>query len=532
VTEPYFPNQPPATLDHETRLRSVTQSLPEPQRLELYSILSATAPSYTATNFQVHADAAVAVQNGDEIAFPRPVPMVKLSHIIFGYEEWLKRKYSLPGFVEVKAGDVVVDCGAYVGGFSLSAAKIAAEVHAFEPEHANALCARRNLERFRNARVNECGLYDRSTVMTLNLSASSVEHSLLQPDDGVITGTCSIEVKSLADYARENDIERFDFVKIEAEGVELEVFDGLHDMRPDRFAIDVSPERNGESPAEEFKKRLEGWGYEYRQRGHVLFARRIGPPSRSLVRDARIPRTIYSLWLQGLDAAPEIVRLNFDRWKSLNPGYSVEILDAASVVRSLADFPLPLSALPPQALSDVVRAYILSTRGGIWVDASVLPTRPLDEWLPEVITQSGFFAFERPAPDRPISSWFLAATAENQMLKSWWAAVQNFWSAPRTLVEGIPDDPVSSVSMQNGSYPYFWFHYLFQLLLERDPEFSAAWAKCTKLSADAPHILQGLLGENPQLEFEAIAEIALLAPVHKLNWRAQYPIELLRQLTG
>jgi FkbM family methyltransferase len=269
----FFPNQPVFLLNNEARLRAIAASLPEADRLELYSVFSASVTSFSTTTFRVEDDIVLACQQGLEIAFPEPVPMVKLSHIIFGYEEWLAHKYSLPGFLEVEAGDIVVDCGGYVGGFSLGAAKLAAELHTFEPDEANARCARRNLAGFHNVRVLELGLYERSDEMTLNLSASSVEHSLLEPDDGVIIGTRKIQVISLADYARENRIERYDFVKIEAEGVELEVFAGLEDMRPRKLAIDVSPERNGESPAEEFRGLLEPLGYEVRRRGRVMFAR-------------------------------------------------------------------------------------------------------------------------------------------------------------------------------------------------------------------------------------------------------------------
>jgi hypothetical protein len=65
----------------------------------------------------------------------------------------------------------------------------------------------------------------------------------------------------------------FDSVKIEAEGVELEVFGGLDDLRPRKLSIDVSPERNGESPANEFRERLAPMGYEIRQRAHAMFAK-------------------------------------------------------------------------------------------------------------------------------------------------------------------------------------------------------------------------------------------------------------------
>ena len=273
MTEPFFPNQPASLLEQEKRFRKVAAALPEPERLELYSVLSTSVPSFTSTSFRIEKEMVIAIQGGREIAFPRPMPMVKLCLITFGYEEWLARKYCLPGFVQVQPGDVVVDCGAYVGGFSLSAAKVAREVHAFEPDGHNADCARRNLAEVRNVRVLECGLYDRSDEMQLNISASSVEHSLLQPDDNIVVETRPIPVMSLADYARRNGIERFDFVKIEAEGVELEVFDGLEHMRPSRLAIDVSPERNGQSPAAEFRSRLEPLGYEVRQRAQVLFAR-------------------------------------------------------------------------------------------------------------------------------------------------------------------------------------------------------------------------------------------------------------------
>lgn len=273
MSEDFFPNQPAGVLEQERRFRAIAAILPEPDQLELYSALSQSVPSLTPSAYRVEKDVVIVCQNGAELTFPRPVPLVKLALISFGYEQWLQRKYSLPGFVEVRPGDIVVDCGAYVGGFALSAAKIASSVYAFEPDIRNANCAKRNLRHLDNAHVLECGLYDRSDEMILNVSSSSVEHSLLQPDDDVIVEERRIPVVSLIDYAAANDIPRFDFVKIEAEGVELEVFAGLGDMRPAQLAIDVSPERNKTSPATEFKALLEPLGYEVRQRGQVMFAR-------------------------------------------------------------------------------------------------------------------------------------------------------------------------------------------------------------------------------------------------------------------
>ena len=93
------------------------------------------------------------------------------------------------------------------------------------------------------------------------------------PDDGQVIDVREIDVITLKDYVQQKKIVKLDFVKIEAEGVELEVFDGLQDLRPRKLAIDVSPERNGESPADEFRERLMPLGYEIRQRRHVMFAK-------------------------------------------------------------------------------------------------------------------------------------------------------------------------------------------------------------------------------------------------------------------
>ncbi len=260
-------------MELELRLRLEVSRLSEGQRCALYEIFTSAHSEFVETKFAFDDKFLTAHQNGSELAFPRPLPLVKFGHISCGYEEWLQRKYAFPGFVEVEAGDIVVDCGAYVGGFSVSAARRASKVHVFEPEDSNFACLSRNLAGLPNVVLNQLGLYSNSQLIELNISESSVEHSLLAPDDGSLVERRTIEVVALADYCEKKGIERLDFVKIEAEGVELEVFHGLRSLMPEKFAIDVSEERNGTSPADEFKRLLQGRGYDIRQRAHVMFAR-------------------------------------------------------------------------------------------------------------------------------------------------------------------------------------------------------------------------------------------------------------------
>jgi capsular polysaccharide synthesis protein len=253
-----------------------------------------------------------------------------------------------------------------------------------------------------------------------------------------------------------------------------------------------------------------------------------------------LPKTLYSLWLQGIDQAPEIVRAGLARWAALNPDYRLQVLDKNNVAGILAGAGIDPRHLSPQALSDVLRARILLTQGGVWVDASVFPVRPLGDWLPKFMRGSGFFAFDRPALDRPLSSWFMAATPGHPILDKWWREIVRYWSKPRTLARyqdpsipdpgQIPADPVWVVSPQGGAtagtYPYFWFHYLFAYLLETDREFAAEWACCTKRSATPAHRMLHLFGLDGHPSPADIAEAMRGAPLHKLTWRRDYPIEL------
>jgi len=106
----------------------------------------------------------------------------------------------------------------------------------------------------------------------LNVLFSAVEHSFLDPDDGGLIETLNIPVQRLDTYFAAVGNQP-DFVKIEAEGVEVEVLAGQGELRPSKIAIDASPERNAMSPNDEMTATLEGMGYTCQRRRYMLFAR-------------------------------------------------------------------------------------------------------------------------------------------------------------------------------------------------------------------------------------------------------------------
>jgi len=199
---------------------------------------------------------------------------------------------------------------------------------------------------------------------------------------------------------------------------------------------------------------------------------------------SRLPRRIYSLWLQSRASAPAIVRLCFDRWETLNRGWVLTVLDASDVNRLLDGFALRPTHLSAQVLSDVTRIHLLRCHGGLWTDATVLPLKPLSAWMDEGRAARAMAAFEAPAADRPLSSWFLAAPRGSYVMRRWHAEVARYWAQPRRLLRQtdggvtIPSDPVAAVAPDGpieDVYPYFWLHYLFAYLVRIDGRFREAW---------------------------------------------------------
>jgi hypothetical protein len=187
-----------------------------------------------------------------------------------------------------------------------------------------------------------------------------------------------------------------------------------------------------------------------------------------------IPRTIWALWLDGWDEAPEIVKACRTTWEALNPTWSFRPLTRATLPTVLGAAvlrPFEGRALPPEAFSDVVRIELLARHGGVWADSTTYCLQPLDAWLPGATT-SGFFAFAKPGPDRMISSWFLAAAQGNALVEQWAVRTRAYWDG--------------RVERDH----YFWFHYLFAACYASDAAFRAVWDATPEILARDPHLYE------------------------------------------
>jgi len=149
-------------------------------------------------------------------------------YIYFGFREPARLKlYDL-----ISEGDIVFDVGANIGDTTLHFAKIIgdnAKVHSFEPDPINHNSIQKNisLNNFKNIILNKIGLG--------NVKGSFKIHTLDQKNKGMnrivsdsedVKNSREIQVTTINEYVKENNIQKLDLIKIDVEGYEFNVLKG------------------------------------------------------------------------------------------------------------------------------------------------------------------------------------------------------------------------------------------------------------------------------------------------------------------
>ncbi|MBN1643755.1 MAG: FkbM family methyltransferase [Dehalococcoidales bacterium] len=138
--------------------------------------------------------------------------------------------YGLPGYLacrKLRRGDTVVDCGAYVGGFTLYAAQIVGsegKVICFEPDYESykKLLDNIKINNFTNVIAINKGIWscDRTLKFsTGHSSESSIVTNNVEPFN-------EVQVVSLDNELKRRGIEKVDFIKMDIEGAEIEAVKG------------------------------------------------------------------------------------------------------------------------------------------------------------------------------------------------------------------------------------------------------------------------------------------------------------------
>jgi hypothetical protein len=211
---------------------------------------------------------------------------------------------------------------------------------------------------------------------------------------------------------------------------------------------------------------------------------------------------IWVCWLQGMDQAPEIVRI-------CNASLHRYIKDRKIIViteENIGDyftFPEHIqrkykqSKIPMAQYSDLLRVELLVKYGGTWIDSSVLCT---GDRFPKEMLDSDlfFFQFLREGSDKPtgISNWFITASSNQKMLLVLRDMLYRYWQDYDCLVA------------------YFVFHIFFAMIARQMPEELAAMPR---ISNKYCFYLEHRLAD--EYDEQWLKELTDRCCFHKLNGR-------------
>jgi len=142
-------------------------------------------------------------------------------------------------------------------------------------------------------------------------------------------------------------------------------------------------------------------------------------------------KIIWICWFQGESdsSLPPLNRECIKRWRELNPDWKVNVLSQRTISNYIPDF-FDIVKISPQrsfaAKSDLLRILLLSKFGGVWVDASLYPMLPLEDFIPDILNDVGFFTYRfiprslGKTGNRETVSWFLCVDLPNHLLINLW----------------------------------------------------------------------------------------------------------------
>ncbi len=166
-------------------------------------------------------------------------------------------RYALP-----KKNDVIVDCGGYLGNFSVLASRIVGKkgkVLTFEPD---GKCCEIMKKRFRrlgikNIQIYQYALYNKKCQMYLEGEPGA--GSLILDKKSPAINRLKVNCIDLDSLVKTEKMLRIDFIKMDVEGAEIEAIDGmkliLKKFRPN-LAIATYHIRNGKQTSNKVKRKL------------------------------------------------------------------------------------------------------------------------------------------------------------------------------------------------------------------------------------------------------------------------------------
>ena len=214
-------------------------------------------------------------------------------------------------------------------------------------------------------------------------------------------------------------------------------------------------------------------------------------------------KIVWFCWLQGMEKAPELVRVCLENIRR-NVTENVVVLDDHNYTDYVA---LPehivekykKGRIPGAMFSDMMRLELLIRYGGTWIDATVLASPGAGESkLWKEIGESELFVYRyfRKGRVEGISNWFIHAKPGNRLLMDVRDMLYAYWRDYNCVVE------------------YYIFHLFFSHAAKKYPEMMARMPK-----GNSYHALLLRDNEHRMKDREWMDKLMANVPFHKLNYR-------------
>lgn len=184
---------------------------------------------------------------------------------------------------------------------------------------------------------------------------------------------------------------------------------------------------------------------------------------------------IFTLWLQGEDNAPPLVKACF-RSVRKNCKQELIVLDENTVFDyiTLPDYIMEkrkAGKIAHAHFADICRVELLYNHGGYWLDSTGLATAQIPKW----ISDQDFFVYMAGqhvgSPYSFMQNCFIRARKGAYLLDAWRAMILEYWKH------------------ENSNFDYFMHQLLFKTLVQNDERAKKYFAEMPHVDQDPTHML-------------------------------------------
>lgn len=233
--------------------------------------------------------------------------------------------------------------------------------------------------------------------------------------------------------------------------------------------------------------------------------------------------TIWQMWLQGEENAPDVVKKCFASVRKFHPEHNIIIVTQDNF-KDYVDIPEFIIEKYKQKkignahFSDIIRLFLLSKYGGTWIDSTCLLTAPIPD---EILYSNVFFFKNEPWCDinEFPSEKLLTKFVENKNFEPVYPGPNFFISAKpnNSLINDVKNLLVEYWRYEDFARHYYFFHYFTTLSIMYNPVSAEDFSKMISIPQSKPHKLLVNLSNNYNKNL--CEEIKNTCFIHKLSFK-------------